>query len=154
MTTKLITKSAKLLEQREYTQLTSAQDRQRKSGGITHTIFAHDGTGEQFLVRAKDRVYKGLAPFGTGMVEHGCSERCKLVIYFDDRETFYVFDPFHVRENGEVAENYSKRPDIREWLEVPLSDGCTLSDYADGRKRPEIPEARDSGPNDTLTRFI
>lgn len=147
MTKKLITKSASMLDSVGFTQTTSAHDQQKAGGGITHTVFQHDETGERFYVRAKQEVYKGLAPFGRGMVEQAHENDVQLVIYFDDREAFYVFDPEYVLDEGTLEENYSKfdRED-REWLEVSLEAGAPLIAYVRGEATPESTEqSRPSG---------
>lgn len=140
MTKKLITKSAALLEDRGFTQSTSAHDRQREGGGITHTVFDHDETGKRFYVRAKQDVYKNLAPFGKGMVEHAVEDNVMLCIYFDDRGQFFVFDPHYVAKHGVEETNHSKFDDEpRTWLELTLEHGCRLSAYVDGRATPDEP---------------
>lgn len=138
MTEKLITKSAAILDERGFTQVTSAHDRQKAGGGITHTDFVHPGVSERFFVRAKKQVYEGLAPFGRGMVEHALEKDVWLVCYFDDREEFYVFDPKYVGEFGESVENYSKYDtEDREWLEVSLGAGVTLESFVNGERVPD-----------------
>lgn len=130
---KLITKSAAILDERGFTQVTSANDRQKAGGGITHTDFVHPETGNRFFVRAKTEVYEGIAAFGRGMVEHALEKDVWLVIYYDDRETFYVFDPAYVGECGEREQNHSKYDaDDREWLEVSLDAGVELEAFIAG----------------------
>ena len=152
MTNKLITKSAALLEDRGFSQLTSAQDRQRKSGGITHIVAEHDDSGEVFLVRAKESCYQRLAPFGKGMVDHAQSEDAMLVIYFDDIG-FNVADPEYVDTHGEEVKGQSKweSDENRVYLEIGLDDTVGLADYIHGSARPPTVEGgRNTGLGDFL----
>lgn len=146
MTKKLITKSAALLEDRGFSQVTSAQDRQRKSGGITHTVFEHDDSGERFLVRAKEYCYQNRAPFGKGMVQHAQSDDAMLVIYFDDQERFLAFNPGYVARHGSETTGRSKweSDENRVYLEVETKAGADLTQYVIGHYQPRRAEHWDT----------
>ena len=128
---KLITKSAQKLKAKGFRQLSSHVDRHETGRNVNYTMF--EFRGEVFLVRAKEYVYRGRAPFGRKMVDRAIATDALLVGYFDDVEQFYVFDPSHVFNTGELTTGNSKHSASREWLEVPLTDGTLLSEYTAGK---------------------
>lgn len=129
---KLLTKSDKILKGKGFQQLGSADENQHglflqedlSNKNIIYTI--HKKDGEIYFVRAKKYVYRGLAPFGAGHVDSAIEHDANLMIYFDDREAHYIFDPEFVKEKGRTVYNKSKRSDRRKWLEVQLDDGRKL----------------------------
>lgn len=134
MPKKLLTKSAELLEQCGMSQVSSAVDKTRQRNNITHTMFQYQG--ELFYVRAKEYLYKGRAPFGVGHIDHAIADGAMLVIYVDEDQSFYVFDPDYVQQNGEVTNGQSKMSDDREWKEVPIEAGVDILDYINEGENP------------------
>ena len=134
----LIDKSARLLEERGYKQITSVSDRQERGKGITYTKFKTDDAESleehTFFVRCKEYVYEGLAPFGKEHVKDAKRNDAWLVIYFDDGEGFHVFDPAQVHRDGEETTGRSKRSDARKWIEVTLDDGVALDEFEAGQR--------------------
>jgi hypothetical protein len=147
MTKKLLTKSAEILEQGGFSQVSSAVDKTRQRNNITHTMFEFQG--KLFYVRAKKYLYKGRAPFGVGHINHAISDGAMLVIYVDEEQSFYVFDPDYVQQNGEVTNGQSKMSDDREWKEVSIEAGVDIRDYV---KRGNDPSRLQTG-NETLASY-
>lgn len=136
---KLISKSAALLEQKGFEQSTSVSDEIDHKGTI-HTVFKKQHTPHRYHARAKAYVYNGLASFGSDMVEKALEHQevfngeVWLLIYFDDIESFFVFDPKWVEDEGTRSVNNSKRSEAREWIDVPLDDGVTLDHFREGER--------------------
>jgi len=115
---KLLTKSANILLGNGFEQVASAVDRTGETDGITHTVFRKDG--HEFHVRAKEYTYKGRASFGVEQIDHALKERAWLVFYSDTDETFTVFDPEYVDEEGTENVGLSKVSETRRWVELPI----------------------------------
>lgn len=144
MSDKLLTRSAEMLVERGYRQVGSTHDRTDESNDITHTVFRRDGHDDTFLVRAKEYVYEGMAPFGVDLIEHALEIGGTPVIYFDDREEFYVADADYVADSGSEVTGMSRRSDSRRYLEVPLDACVRLYDYVEGNAEPQHRNRREN----------
>lgn len=140
--TKLLTASARLLAERGFVQTDSVTDRVEGTPDVTYTAFRWPNSGEEFLVRAKEYIYKGRASFGADQVDHALEAGAMLVIYDDESASFTAFDPAHVDERGTVVHGQSKLSESREWVEVPMGDGADLFGYIDGTADPERTDDR------------
>lgn len=112
-----------------------------------------------FYLRAKEYVYEGKAPFGEEMVEDALADGAYLVIYFDDLETCFVFDPGFVQNYGEQTVGESKHSDERPYLEVELDEGAQIDDWLEGDVTPattrndDRPERPDNTINASLDHY-
>lgn len=102
--------------------------------GTTYIKLTH---GEKtYYLRAKEYVYQGKAPFGIEMVDDALSDEALLVIYYDDNEKCFVFDPGYVQNHGDKTVGQSKHSEKRPWVEVELSDGAFIDHWLDGDVTP------------------
>lgn len=120
--------------------------------GINWTVWTKNG--EKFLVRAKEYVYKEKAPFGADHVRDAMKKDAWLVIYYDDRQQHYLFDPSLVHNTGERMGGRSKRSRNRTWVEVGLTDGVLLSEYLRGKHPRGLDETDREPSNTSLDDFV
>ena len=148
----LIDVSARNLDHLGFTQIASKSDDVDTGSGITYTIWKKDG--EKFLVRAKEYVYKEQAPFGTEHVRDALKRDAWLMIYFDDRQKHYVFDPSTVWNVGDRTGGRSKRSNNRSWIEVPVTEGTLLEDFMRGDSPRGLDETDRELKNTSLFDFL
>lgn len=102
--------------------------------GTTYIKLEYDE--KPFYLRAKEYVYEGKAPFGVEMVDDALSDSAYLVIYYDDLESCFVFDPGFVKNYGEETIGESKHSEKRPYLEVELDEGAHIDHWIEGDVTP------------------
>lgn len=95
-------------------------------------------SGENFCLVTKEYAYRGLASFMEVVVENASKNDITLIFYENCNETLTVFNADYYRKNGGLSHGKSKTRDSR-WLELPLSEGCSLGDYLRGASNPQSP---------------
>ena len=129
MTEKLITKAARQLTEKEFSQIASLDD----GAGISSTMFVRESTGEKYIMVAKKYAYKNLASFQKRQVRLACKEDLELIFYENKNESFTVFDPHRVASIADDSVGKSKQ-EMEEWKELSLSEGQPLDEYLNGVK--------------------
>lgn len=136
----MITTAAEILKDKGFTQISLVADTVDTGTGITYNEFERNG--KTYYIRAKEYVYEGKAPFGAEMVTDALADSALLIIYFDDLEQCFVFDPGYVENYGKRNTGRSKRSDERTWVEVELDTGAVLDHYLAGDVKPTTSRPR------------
>lgn len=108
-----------------------------KSGVYGYIMHAPGASGEAFYFAAKKSLYGGLASFMEVLVRRAEDHDGWLLLYRGDEREFLVFDSEYVSERGEESRGKSKKREVS-WLELPASDGVTLSEFSMRNERPEM----------------
>lgn len=129
----LLEKGIAQLKQRGFSVEQRVQDK-LEGKGTAYVKLTHDE--KAYYLRAKEYVYQGKAPFGVEMVDDAQSDEALLIIYYDDNEKCFVFDPGYVQNYGSQSVGQSKHSEKRPWVEVELSDGAYIDHWLEGDVTP------------------
>lgn len=146
MTTNLLEKAAEILVDRGFTNPQLVSDL-IEGRGPTHFIIEHGG--DEYSVRSKEYRYKGMASFGIEQVEQAVAHDLLLVSYIDDDESFRVYHPRAILNEGRRYKRDSGKSVDRTWIETDKLVGAPLSEYIEGSAEIETP----AGENATLAAF-
>lgn len=123
------------------------QNQLRDGHGTIAWVLQADG--EPLVLVAKEYAHGGNASFMKALVNKATDAGANLVFYSDQSESYTVFDATYYEQNGIKSVGDSQKGEDVDWLERPLDDGVSLSDYLGGVSKPTTI----AGKNKQLTQW-